>query len=74
MIVFYLIYFISDVNENTSALVNGSFTHSNFKIGMQILLLTLSVCCYLTQDKNQNLCFWEGFFDGKVRLEGLQKT
>ena len=38
------------------------------------MILTQSVCCYLTQDKTRIFVFWEGFFDGKVRLEGFTKN
>ena len=66
---------ISDVNENTSALVNGSFTHSNFKNWNANMTIDSERMLLLnTRQKPESLFFGKGFFDGKVRLEGFTKN
>ena len=66
---------ISDVNENTSALVNGSFTHSNFNNwNANITIDSERMLLLNTKQKPESLFFGKGFFDGKVRLEGFTKN
>ena len=66
---------ISDINENTSALVNGSFSHSNFKNWNANMIINSERMLLLnTKQKQESLFFGKGFFDGKVRLEGFTKN
>ena len=66
---------IRDINEKTSALVNGSFSHSNFKNWNSNMTINSDRMLLLnTEQKPESLFFGQGFFDGKVRLEGFTKN
>ena len=66
---------IKDINENTSALVNGRFSHSIFKNWNTNLTINSDRMLLLnTVKKPESLFFGKGFFDGKVHLEGFTKN
>ena len=66
---------IKDINENTSAIVNGSFSHSNFKNWSANLTIDSDRMLLLnTKQNSESLFFGKGFLDGKVHLEGFTKN
>ena len=66
---------IKDIDENTSALVNGRFSHSIFKNWNANLTINSDRMLLLnTGQKPESLFFGKGFFDGKVHLEGFTKN
>ena len=66
---------INDTNEGTSAIMSGSFFHSNFNNWMADLTISSDRMLLLnTKQEPESLFFGQGYLDGDVQLEGPTKN